>query len=140
MPNSARPRILVVDDEPMNVELIEAYLSYEYDIIHAYSGVEALEIASREKLDLVLLDVMMPDLNGYHVCRELKTSPFSQFVPVILATALSGRNDRLKGIEAHADDFLTKPIDRLELKMRVKSLFPVLNNQIQTFNSFSMRS
>lgn len=125
MSNSTRPRILVVDDEPMNVELIEAYLSSEYDIIHAYGGIEALEIAAREKLDLVLLDVMMPDLNGYHVCRKLKASPFSQFVPIILATALSGRDDRLKGIEAHADDFLTKPIDRLELEMRVKSLLRI---------------
>ncbi|WP_406659772.1 response regulator [Methanolobus sp. ZRKC3] len=125
MSKSSRPRILVVDDEPLNVELLEAYLSPDCDIIPAYGGLEALELASKEKLDLILLDVMMPDMNGYQVCEKIKSSSFSQFVPVILVTALSGRGDRLKGIKSHADDFLTKPVDRLELSMRVKSLLRI---------------
>ncbi|MDW7731217.1 MAG: PAS domain S-box protein [Methanolobus sp.] len=125
MSPSARPKILVVDDEPMNVELLEAYLISDYNIITAYSGSEALNMVLTEKPDLVLLDVMMPDMNGYQVCEKIKQSSETQFIPVVLVTALSGREDRLKGIESHADDFLTKPVDRLELKMRVMSLLRI---------------
>lgn len=121
----SRPKILVVDDEPMNVELLEAYLISDYDIITAYTGSEALGMVVAEKPDLVLLDVMMPDMNGYQVCEKIKQSSETQFTPVVLVTALSGREDRLKGIESHADDFLTKPVDRLELKMRVMSLLRI---------------
>jgi PAS domain S-box-containing protein len=125
MSQLTRPRILVVDDEPLNVELLEAYLSSDYDVIPAHGGQEALELAAKERFDLVLLDVMMPDINGYQVCTKIKSSSHSQFVPVILVTALSGKKDRLNGIVAHADDFLTKPVDRLELGMRVKSLLRI---------------
>jgi PAS domain S-box-containing protein len=120
-----RSRILVVDDEPMNVELLHAYLIADYDIIPAYNGSDALELVAKEKPDLVLLDVMMPGLNGYEVCENIKRSSEMQFIPVVLVTALSSREDRLRGIESRADDFLTKPVDRLELKMRVMSLLRV---------------
>jgi PAS domain S-box-containing protein len=120
-----KPRVLVVDDEPMNVELLQAYLSEDYEVLPAYNGHEALEIIFNELPDIVLLDVMMPDINGYQVCERIKNSETTQFIPVVLVTALSGREDRLKGIESKADDFLTKPVDRLELKMRVRSLLRI---------------
>ncbi|ETA67316.1 PAS domain S-box [Methanolobus tindarius DSM 2278] len=120
-----KPRVLVVDDEPMNVELLQAYLSEDYEVLSAYNGHEALEIIFNDLPDIVLLDVMMPDINGYQVCERIKNSETTQFIPVVLVTALSGREDRLKGIESKADDFLTKPVDRLELKMRVRSLLRI---------------
>jgi len=125
MPPSPRPRILIVDDEPMNVELLQAYLIADYEIIPAYCGSDALELILKQRPDLVLLDVMMPGLNGYQVCEQIKRSSETRFIPVVLVTALSSREDRLKGIESHADDFLTKPVDRLELKMRVMSLLRI---------------
>ncbi|TGC10682.1 PAS domain S-box protein [Methanolobus halotolerans] len=125
MTPSVRPKILIVDDEPMNVELLEAYLISDYDIITAHNGSQALDMIVTGKPDLVLLDVMMPDMNGYQVCEKIKQSAQTQFIPVVLVTALSGREDRLKGMESHADDFLTKPVDRLELKMRVMSLLRI---------------
>ncbi len=125
MTSSNKPRILVVDDEPMNVELLQAYLVADYEVISAYNGQEALDIADREVPDIILLDVMMPDINGYQVCEQIKNSERTRFIPVVLVTALSGREDRLKGIDSRADDFLTKPVDRLELKMRVKSLLRI---------------
>ena len=117
-----RPSILVVDDDPINVQLMEAQLVNKYDIVKAFSGEEALDILGREKPDLIILDVMMPGINGYEVCRRIKSSEDTSFIPVIIVTALSSRDDRLEGIEAGADDFLTKPIDRVELLTRSKNL------------------
>ena len=122
---SDKPRVLVVDDEPMNIELLQAYLQTDYDVLSALNGMEALDIISSEYPDIVLLDVMMPGINGYQVCEQIKSSEKTRFIPVVLVTALSGREDRLKGIDAKADDFLTKPVDRLELQMRVKSLLRI---------------
>jgi two-component system cell cycle response regulator len=122
----SKPKILIVDDMPENIELIEAYLSLEpYDVITASSGKEALQKLKEEKLDMILLDVMMPEISGYDVCKIIKNDPETQFIPVLMLTALSDIEDRIKGIEAGADDFLTKPINRLELKTRVKSLLRV---------------
>lgn len=119
-------KILVVDDEPVNVELLEAYLSTaEYDVVTAYGGEEALEKIEREKPDLILLDVMMPRLNGFEVCKILKEKEETRFLPVVMVTALKELEDKIKGIESGADDFLTKPVNSLELLTRVKSLIRI---------------
>ncbi|MET0272894.1 MAG: PleD family two-component system response regulator [Phenylobacterium sp.] len=116
-------RILVVDDVEANVRLLEAKLSAEYyDVLTACDGPTALAMAAQEKPDIVLLDVMMPGMDGFAVCRRLKDDPETRHVPVVLVTALDGRADRIAGLEAGADDFLTKPIDDVMLFARVRSL------------------
>jgi two-component system cell cycle response regulator len=120
-----RDKVLIVDDEQAIVELMGLYLKSDYDVIPAYSGQEALDKVKSEKPDIILLDVMMPDMNGYEVCRVLKTSVETQFLPVVMVTALSGKDDRIKGIEVGADEFLGKPVNRLELVTRVKSLLRI---------------
>ncbi|WP_333587613.1 PleD family two-component system response regulator [Phenylobacterium sp.] len=116
-------RILVVDDIEANVRLLEAKLTAEYyDVITAYDGPTALAVAAAEKPDIVLLDVMMPGMDGFQVCRRLKDDPETRHVPVVLVTALDGRADRIAGLEAGADEFLTKPIDDVMLFARVRSL------------------
>ena len=116
-------RILVVDDIEANVRLLEAKLSAEYyEVLIAYDGPTALAIAAKEKPDIVLLDVMMPGMDGFQVCRRLKDDPETRHVPVVLVTALDGRADRIAGLEAGADEFLTKPIDDVMLFARVRSL------------------
>ncbi|WP_048063531.1 methanogen output domain 1-containing protein [Methanococcoides burtonii] len=125
MTEEKRSTILIVDDEPNNVELLEALLFVDYEIMTASGGQEALDIINKENLDLVLLDVMMPEITGYEVCEHIKSSIKTQFLPVIMVTALTEREDRIKGIEAGADDFLSKPVDRLELNTRVRSLIRI---------------
>ncbi len=116
-------RVLVVDDVPANVKLLEARLSAEYfDVVTAMNGREALNICERAECDLVLLDVMMPDMDGFQVCRQLKTNPVTHHIPVVMVTALDQPSDRVRGLEAGADDFLTKPIPELALIARVRSL------------------
>ena len=116
-------RILVVDDIDSNVRLLEAKLSSEYyEVLTASDGPTALAIAASELPDIVLLDVMMPGMDGFDVCRRLKADPATRHVPVVLVTALDGRSDRVAGLEAGADDFLTKPIDDVMLFARVRSL------------------
>ncbi len=116
-------RILVVDDVPANVKLLEARLSAEYfDVATAYSGSEALAMAERAECDIVLLDVMMPDMDGFEVCRRLKANPATHHIPVVMVTALDQPSDRVKGLEAGADDFLTKPVSDVALISRVRSL------------------
>jgi len=116
-------RVLVVDDVPANVRLLEARLSAEYfDVVTAMSGREALTICERAECDLVLLDVMMPDMDGFDVCRRLKSNPATHHIPVVMVTALDQPSDKVRGLEAGADDFLTKPISELALIARVRSL------------------
>jgi two-component system cell cycle response regulator len=116
-------RVLVVDDVAANVRLLDARLSAEYfDVITAMSGKEALEICDRAECDLVLLDVMMPDMDGFEVCRRLKSNPATHHIPVVMVTALDQPSDKVRGLEAGADDFLTKPIGELALIARVRSL------------------
>jgi len=116
-------RILVVDDIMPNVKLLEAKLKNEYyNVISAYSGAEALEIIKNERPDLVLLDVMMPEMDGFEVCRRIKADPKTEHIPVVMVTALTDTADRVMGLEAGADDFLTKPLDDVALMARVRSL------------------
>ncbi|MBZ9655706.1 PleD family two-component system response regulator [Phyllobacterium lublinensis] len=121
-------RILVVDDVPANVKLLEARLSAEYyEVVTASDGYEALEICDTSNVDVILLDVMMPGLDGFEVCRRLKTSPSTAHIPVILVTALDQDSDRITGLNFGADDFLTKPVNDLQLLARVKSLVRLKN-------------
>ena len=116
-------RVLVVDDVPPNVKLLEAKLTSEYfDVLTAYSGPEALEVISREHPDIVLLDVMMPGMDGFEVCKRIKADPSTAHIPVVMVTALDQPSDRVTGLEAGADDFLTKPVQDLALFARVRSL------------------
>lgn len=116
-------RVLVVDDVPANVKLLEARLMAEYfQVVTASNGYEAIEICEREQCDIVLLDVMMPEMDGFEVCRKLKQNQKTMHLPVVMVTALDQPEDRVRGLEAGADDFLTKPVNDLALITRVKSL------------------
>ncbi|MBX3493900.1 MAG: PleD family two-component system response regulator [Parvibaculum sp.] len=116
-------RVLIVDDVPANLKLLDAKLTSEYfDVLKASSGPEALEVAQEQQPDIILLDVMMPGMDGFEVCRRLKAMPETEHIPVIMVTALDQPKDRVQGLEAGADDFLTKPLNDLALFARVKSL------------------
>ena len=116
-------RILVVDDILANVKLLEAKLTAEYfDVLTAMSGTEALEIVQRSLPDIVLLDVMMPGMDGFETCRRIKSNPATRHIPVVMITALDQPSDRVQGLEAGAEDFLTKPVNDVALLARVKSL------------------
>ncbi len=116
-------RVLVVDDVPANVKLLEARLSAEYfDVTTASNGIEALALCERAECDIILLDVMMPELDGFEVCRKLKSNPHTHHIPVVMVTALDQPSDRVRGLEAGADDFLTKPVTDIALISRVRSL------------------
>jgi two-component system, cell cycle response regulator len=116
-------RILVVDDQAANVRLLEARLQAEYfDVCTATNGQEAITVAKAEQPDLILLDVMMPLMDGYETCSRLKDDPATRHIPVVMVTALDQREDRIRGLEAGADDFLTKPIDDVTMFARVRSL------------------
>lgn len=115
--------MLIVDDIPTNVRLLEARLSAEYfEVATASSGAQALEICADGKIDLILLDVMMPEMDGFEVCQRLKADPLTSHIPVLMVTALDQPSDRVRGLEAGADDFITKPVDDVQLMARVKSL------------------
>jgi len=116
-------RILVVDDQAANVRLLEARLQAEYfDVCTASDGFEAIEVARAQQPDLILLDVMMPRMDGYETCAKLKADRSTRHIPVVMVTALDQREDRIRGLESGADDFLTKPIDEVALFARVRSL------------------
>lgn len=116
-------RVLVVDDVLPNVKLLQAKLAQEYfDVVTATNGAEALAMVSEHNPDILLLDVMMPEMDGYEVCRIIKQNPHTTHLPVVMVTALSDPSDRLKGLECGADDFLTKPVNDVALFARVRSL------------------
>lgn len=120
--------ILMVDDNHSNMELLESLLSARgYNIFKAYNGEDAIKIIEDVRPHVVLLDVMMPKMDGYEVCRRLKANEATRFIPIIMLTALSDIDDKIKGIEAGADDFISKPFQRPELLARVKSLVRVKN-------------
>ncbi len=123
---SAPPKILVVDDTPQNIKLLKDLLEVKgYAVATAVNGEEALTRLAVENPDLVLLDVMMPGLSGYDVCRKIREDPQTALLPVVLCTSLDPQQERIKGIEAGADDFLSKPVNQPELFARVKSLLRV---------------
>ena len=116
-------RVLIVDDLLPNIKLLEARLTAEYfDVISATNGFEALELCREGRCDIVLLDVMMPGMDGFEVCRRLKSDPATMHLPVVMVTALDQPADRVRGLDAGADDFLTKPVDEIALIARVRSL------------------
>jgi CheY-like chemotaxis protein len=119
-------KILVADDNMQNCELLEAYLSDEpYEIAMAFDGQEALAKVRDMQPDLILLDIMMPKLSGYEVCQRLRKDQATKNIPILMVTALNEMGDIEKAVQAGADDFLTKPINRLELVVRVRSLLRV---------------
>jgi two-component system, cell cycle response regulator len=126
-------RVLVVDDILANTRLLEARLTAEYfEVLTALNGREALDVLARERVDVVLLDVMMPGMDGYEVCRRIKQDSKLQHIPVVMVTALDQTSDRIQGLSAGADDFLTKPVDDVALVTRVKNLarLKVLNDEM----------
>ena len=120
---SNRPAILIVDDDPQNLKLLEGMLfQIDCELIKATNGIDTLSIVNKTNVDLILLDVMMPDMDGYEVCHQLKASEATRLIPVVLVTALDDREAKIKGIDAGADDFITKPPNKMELLARSKSL------------------
>ena len=122
---SAEGRIVVVDDTPQNVKLLEAVLTGRgYEVVAASSGEEALEAVADGRADLMLLDIVMPGMDGYEVCRRLRADPSTAVLPVVMITA-SGEQEKVKAIEAGADDFIPKPFDQAELIARIRSLIRI---------------
>lgn len=120
-----KPKVLVVDDEKMNIDLLETILKPQYDVISACNGKEALEKVNQFHPDIILLDIIMPELNGYEVCRRVKEEKETSIIPVVMITILQEKEEKIMAIEAGADDFLTKPIDKIEVLARVKSLIRI---------------
>jgi adenylate cyclase len=131
-------KVLVVDDDPQNAELLEAYLTRmaDYEVAIARDGQEALERVGAEPPDLILLDIMMPRMDGYEVCTRLKKDPSTQFIPIVMVTALRGTEERIQALEVGADDFLSKPFNVYELLARVKSLIRIkhLHDELEKKN------
>ncbi|MBP2029825.1 PAS domain S-box-containing protein [Methanohalophilus levihalophilus] len=125
MTTQKQASILVVDDEPVNVELMEAILGEDYNIQKAYSGTDAFQAIESEKPDLILLDIMMPDISGHEVCARLRQEEDTKIIPVVMITALQDKNEKIKGLENGADDFLTKPVNAVALRARIRTLLKV---------------
>jgi len=127
-----KKKILCVDDDPINLDLLEAILSQkDYMILKAKGGVETLEMMNGHAVDLVLLDLMMPGIDGFEVCRIIKANPDMKHIPVVMVTAMGDKPSRLRGLEVGANDFLIKPVDSIELLIRVQNLL-----RIKEFDDF----
>lgn len=119
-------KILVVDDNEQNLELLQAYLEeLDCQTITAMDGLQALEAIAHNKPDLVLLDIMMPQMSGFEVCKRIKADPATQDIPIIMVTALNEFGDIERGIDSGTDDFVSKPVNRLELLARVKTMLKI---------------
>jgi len=125
-----RPKVLIVDDDPLNRSLLRLVLGTTYAVMEADSGPRALALVASDDPDVVLLDVMMPGMSGYDVCRRIKSRPDQPLLPVILLTALDGQDDRNEGLAAGADDFLSKPFDRRELLLRTRAFVHLRRNEL----------
>jgi DNA-binding response OmpR family regulator len=126
----SRPYVLIVDDERRNRQLIEVMLGEEgYELQTAESGLQAIEMVKERRPDLILLDVMMPGMNGYEVAASLKVDPVTRQIPIIILTALDDRSSRIHGLSAGAEEFLTKPVNRHELCLRVRNLLKLVEHQ-----------
>ncbi len=137
----SQPRVLIVDDEPSSRATIEAMLSSEnYELYFAENGTEALVMAAEIRPDIILLDVMMPGMNGFEVCKKFRAMPYLTEIPIVLVTALDDQESRMAGIKAGADDFVTKPFDRHELRLRVQNLTRLNQYRQQTlYNSIELK-
>lgn len=133
MPHNSAPvtgRILIADDNQQNRELLEAYLADEgHEILMSVDGQQTLDVVQQQLPDLILLDIMMPKLSGYEVCQRLKKDDRTHGIPVLMVTALKDAGDIERAVAAGADDFLSKPVHRLELSTRVRSLLRVRHLQ-----------
>ena len=151
-PNSDRPasqnstcaKVLIVDDEPKNIKLLSAQMPpSEFNIISAHGGIEAMQKINDQHPDLILLDIMMPDMDGYEVTRRVKANPATKEIPIILITALDSKDDKVKGLEAGAEEFLTKPVNMAELRTRINSMLRLrqyrdqLKQRIQSEQNFT---
>lgn len=133
-----KPKILCVDDEPKNLRLLELLLSSKgYSVITAENGKEAIETIKKQPIDLVLLDIMMPDINGFEVCKIIKADERYKNIPIVMITALTSKEDRIKGIEAGAEDFISKPFDSNEVVARVKMLLKVKESSDRLLNAYN---
>ena len=120
------PQLLIVDDQPMNVDILKTRLAvHGYDILTATDGEAALDIATTQHPDLILLDIMMPKVDGIEVCQRLKGDPTLPFMPIIMVTAKADSKDVVAGLDAGADEYLTKPVDQAALVARVKSMLRI---------------
>ena len=131
-PSSAPPKILIADDNPQNVELLEAYLGdFGCEIRTAFDGEETLKVVEEFIPDLLLLDVMMPRLSGFEVCRKIRANPQTKELLILMVTALNEAADFERGVQAGTDDFLTKPVNKVELLCRIKSMLRVRHLKTQ---------
>jgi len=131
--------ILIVDDNAQNLELLQAYLDdLPSTILTATDGIEAMRIIDEQTVDLILLDVMMPRMSGFEVCKKLKAAPSTRSIPIIMVTALNELGDIERGVESGTDDFLSKPVKKLELLTRVKSLLRVRHLKRELDRTLSM--
>ncbi len=131
--------ILIVDDEPVNLKILRAMLVPEgYNVVEADNGAKALELIDLALPDIILLDVMMPEIDGFEVCRRIKSQKERRMIPILMVTALQDKIHRQQAMEAGADDFLSKPIDRIELLIRVKSLLRIKKYSDELIESYQM--